>query len=168
MVPDFVLARGRMDTRLWAAGFFKKRALAARACCSAEFNPTGSPPRLRGRSRLVACCEGKQRQMAFAPGSVRRRVTAGCANVQLEQTQTEEAPPLEVASPCSQRSVLEDYFSAVLESAHLCSRREGSDLTAVATIHAAIGASQIDVVKQVIEFELELRPDPFSKAKRLE
>ena len=65
-------------------------------------------------------------------------------------------------------SGLERHLGTELESTHLCARREASDLAAVAAIHTAIGAIQVDVVKHVIEFELELCPDLFSKGNRLE
>ena len=47
----------RMDKWLWAARFFKTRALAARACELGRIQSNRNRPSLRARSGLATCCE---------------------------------------------------------------------------------------------------------------
>ncbi len=65
-------------------------------------------------------------------------------------------------------SLSENKLYAVLESAHECTLREASNLAAGAAIHAAIWPIEINVVEQIIEFELGLCFELFSEVKGLE
>ena len=110
------MTRVRMDKWLWAARFFKTRALAARACelGRIECNGQGQGFARGPRRRPVACEERRRRLPSRGPASQRNtRPGGGCANA-LPRNRSEPG----VAAKASRRAQSDAAFRSARAKAN--------------------------------------------------